>query len=104
MYSVLVRPKYPDACGIIADWWWDGTVTAKLSVAPNPNDGHFVLTLPAQAQKVSIYTASGEEVYVEELADVDTVTIATGLPAGLYLLKVMQADGTVVTEKLVIRN
>lgn len=104
MYSVLVRLKDPDACGIIADWWWDGTVTAKLSVAPNPNDGHFVLTLPAQAQKVSIYTASGEEVYVEELADVDTVTIATGLPAGLYLLKVMQADGTVVTEKLVIRN
>ena len=73
VYTVFVQSQAGGGCGIYSsDWQWDGNPIGKVCVAPNPNDGHFVLTLPAQAQKVSIYTASGEEVYVE---DRDTIHI-----------------------------
>ena len=102
LYTVHVRPQTPGGCGINADWSWDGTKTGKVSIVPNPNDGHFTLLLPVPAVSVAVYSASGEEVFRENMSVADRVDINAGLSAGLYLLKIIHEDGTVITEKLVI--
>ena len=104
LYTVHVRPQTPGGCGIYADWSWDGTTSGKVSIVPNPNDGHFTLLLPVPAVSVAVYSASGEEVFRENMSVADHVDISTGLSAGLYLLKIIQEDGTIITEKLVINK
>jgi hypothetical protein len=104
LYTVHVRPQTPGGCGIYADWSWDGTKSGKVSIVPNPNDGHFTLLLPVPAVSVAVYSASGEEVFRENMSVADRVDISAGLSAGLYLLKIIQEDGTIITEKLVINK
>jgi hypothetical protein len=104
LYTVQVRPQIPGGCGIWADWAWDGVQTARVSIVPNPNDGHFTLILPAPAISVSVYSANGEEVFQKELSGTDCVSVNSGLAKGLYLVKVIQEDGTVITEKLIINR
>ena len=104
LYTVHVRPQTPGGCGIYADWSWDGTKSGKVSIVPNPNDGHFTLLLPLPAVSVAVYSASGEEVFRENMSVADRVDISAGLSAGLYLLKIIQEDGTIITEKLVINK
>ena len=104
LYTVQVRPQIPDGCGIRADWSWDGTRTGRVSIVPNPNDGHFTLLLPAPAVSVSVYSATGEVVLQKELSGSDRVNVNSGLANGLYLLKIVQEEGTIITEKLIINK
>ena len=104
LYTVQVRPQIPGGCGIWTDWSWDGTRTGRMSIVPNPNDGHFTLLLPAPAISVSIYSAAGEVVLQKELSGTDRVSVNSGLANGLYLLKIVQEEGTIITEKLIINK
>lgn len=74
-------------------------------VFPNPNDGHFTITLKETARgksTVVIYTILGKKIFTQDIYDGKNAIMATGLSKGMYLAKITTEDQT-HTEKLLIK-
>ena len=82
-----------------------GELLAGLAVYPNPVSGGTV-TVRCHAtcgnRWLGIYDAGGRLLETKELVDETTVLDVTGLPKGLYLLRVTDGDGSVKSAKVVI--
>jgi hypothetical protein len=80
-------------------------VPAGLAVYPNPVSGGTV-TVRCHAtcgnRWLGIYDAGGRLLGTKELLDETTVLDVTGLPKGLYLLRVTDVEGNVKSTKIVI--
>ncbi len=78
-----------------------------FSIAPNPANQQASVLLPKPAQKLSIYSLSGTLVFEEKINDKQqqqiTVTL-DNLHKGIYLVKVIYADQSNQTEKLVVMH
>lgn len=82
-----------------------GEVLSGLTIYPNPVSGGTV-TVRCHAtcgnRWLGIYDVGGRLLGTKELVDETTVLDVTGLPKGLYLLRVTDGDGSVCTAKFVI--
>lgn len=82
-------------------------VSLPVVLSPNPSDGSFTITLPETMDRVdlSILTASGMIVYKESFSSISrTITLHTGLPAGLYLLKISGEKEFIATKLIIGRH
>lgn len=75
-----------------------------LTIAPNPNNGIFSVSVPAieAGASISVCTLAGAEVYRAPLTStVTTVNLSGKLGTGIYLVRVN--NGTTVTGKMIIK-
>lgn len=96
--------EYDDHLTFHVHFFTDGVAQyqnmADVLVYPNPTTDR--LTLEGQdMQRVDLYDAMGRLISHSH-ADSERITVSmVGMPAGLYLLKVMMKDGSVVVRKVV---
>lgn len=84
---------------------------AKLSIAPNPNQGYFNISLPTQIlnnegeeAQVEVYNLAGQRIFISKIPFIANGVFALDLQgqgAGLYILKV-QIGQQRFSEKLII--
>ncbi len=77
---------------------------APLQLVPNPvRDYALVSGLPPGRSQLLLYNASGQRVW-QTTAEGSARLILSGLPAGLYLLKVVAADGALSSTTRVVKE
>lgn len=88
-------------------------VTAKVNCAskemlvvyPNPLADRIYIRSSKPVQRVQLYSLTGQVVlqkeYRQSQAAVILMTIGTNLPTGIYMLRVIQADGSIQTSKVI---
>ena len=104
-YQVEVRPNDPYLCGIMTDCWEKPeSVTEKIRILPNPNDGWFRLMLPGESTEVQILNANGQVVMSRKVDGTNMLDLSVGLANGFYIVKVFRENGEIYTEKLVINR
>lgn len=75
-----------------------------VTLRPNPARENLTVESGSPLGEVRVYSLSGAELLVAAGGDDMTVTLdVSGLPAGLYMVKVTGADGAVNTAKLIKR-
>lgn len=76
----------------------------RITVSPNPTSGIVNVYAP-KAKSVSVFSVGGAEVYTAKLNQAwDSTTIdLSRLPKGTYLVKVVEENGTITTEKIIVR-
>lgn len=75
-----------------------------LQLVPNPvRDYALVSGLPPGRSQLQLYNTSGQRVW-QTTAEGSARLILSSLPAGLYLLKVMAADGTLSSTTRVVKE
>lgn len=82
----------------------DTYTNTELSLYPNPTNGLFVLslsTLPDNACRMLIYTIAGQKVYEAGIHEAQS-SHSPLLPAGIYLIKLVENDHLLFSKKLVI--
>lgn len=79
----------------------------EMHLRPNPTHGRVELILPVGSgiTQVEVYDGTGRRVLQERINGMSGIPAVdiTGQPAGIYLVKVMNAENT-YTERLVLRN
>ncbi|MFY0606497.1 MAG: BNR-4 repeat-containing protein [Cyclobacteriaceae bacterium] len=77
---------------------------SELSIYPNPTRGDFVVDLNGlKGSKVMIYNINGARVFEKEISNTLTNFVEGNLvQPGLYFVKVLKDDGTLVTKKLLV--
>ena len=104
-YQVEVRPNDQDLCGIMTDCWEKPeSMTEKIRILPNPNNGRFRLLLPEGTVDVQILNANGQLVLSRKTDGATELEMDTGLANGLYFVKTYRQDGSFNTEKLIINR
>jgi uncharacterized repeat protein (TIGR03803 family) len=82
------------------------TISGRVYIYPNPNNGSFILSLLNINQKcnVEIYNVLGDEVYFATLKQVqgDNLINLTGQSSGIYLYRVITENGELIGEGKVI--
>jgi Lamin Tail Domain/Secretion system C-terminal sorting domain len=81
-----------------------GGAQPSIQVYPNPvTNGVFTLITPATGSKtVSIYNSAGLLIQQGTFADTSKDFSTAGWSQGIYLIRVVMADGSTATEKLVV--
>jgi len=74
----------------------------SVSVFPNPNNGHFTLSLSSEKGRVEIYNTLGMKVCSLEITSRESGIDLSGQPAGLYFVKISSGQ-TIRTEKILVR-
>lgn len=82
----------------------DNETNTTFSIAPNPSDGKFTLSIdPNENYSIEIYSLLGEKMFSQtKLQQLSSYEFdLCNYPKGIYLLKMAKA-GTIVTKKIVI--
>ena len=104
-YAVKVIANETDQCGLFTDcWYMPDNKNENISIIPNPNDGSFSVRIPQSAIYVRIFSTSGQQIYTYSLNGEEQLSLNSGLSNGLYLLQVTLTDGSIITEKLIIKK
>ena len=75
----------------------EGNELSMVSVSPNPADDEVVLHLPeGMAAEVVLYGSDGREMWRKKMGNPRNAIALQGFPSGLYVLKVVTSQGTVV--------
>jgi len=75
----------------------EGNNLSAISISPNPADDEAVLHLPeGMAAEVVLYGIDGREIWRKEMENPCNIIGLQGFPCGLYVLKVITAQGTVL--------
>lgn len=70
---------------------------SAISISPNPADDDVVLHLPeGMAAKVVLYGIDGKEIWRKEMGNPCNTIALQGFPSGIYVLKVVTPQGTVL--------
>ena len=70
---------------------------SAISISPNPTNDEVVLYLPEGIKaEVVLYTIEGQELWRKETGKPRNTIALQGFPSGLYVLKVVTSQGTVV--------
>ena len=82
-----------------------GDASAPIQVYPNPVvNGAFTLTIPGTSLKtVSIYNSNGAIIQQQAFTDTAKDFSTAGWAKGFYLIRIVMADGTTTTEKLIVQ-
>jgi len=85
---------------------FDGKTDLQLSIYPNPSDGRIRIITPNDdvIKKIEIASLSGHILFdcTPGMAEGDELDIRSGLPAGMYILRIQLRD-KLVNQKLIIR-
>jgi uncharacterized repeat protein (TIGR03803 family) len=79
----------------------------SVNVYPDPNKGVFTISINGQAgsKNIEIYNALGQKVYSQLSTFNAPLSIdLSGQPNGIYLIRIENTDGTLVTEKKMIKT
>jgi hypothetical protein len=75
---------------------------SKINISPNPFSTQLIVELPNNdLWTVALYTMDGRKAKVVEFSDKRMVLSASGLRAGLYLLKIQNRQGSSFTQKVI---
>jgi hypothetical protein len=74
----------------------------KLIIYPNPSNGVFTITCEKIIESIVLYDMLGKKVF-ENTPKVQTTQIATHLPQGLYIYRVMLQDNSIRTGKIIVQ-
>ncbi len=83
----------------------DEKPSIELSLYPNPTTGKFTLEAPFEAgQQVQIFNVNGQQVYSHEILNASIqLSFEMNLPQGLYLLKLINQEGSQIgSSRLVV--
>ena len=87
----LLRVEAPSV-GIV-----EGNDLSAISISPNPAENEVVLHLPeGMMAEVVLYGIDGREMWRKEKGNPCNIIALQGFPRGLYVLKVITANGTVL--------
>jgi len=80
------------------------TQTEELIVFPNPStDGMVYLKGASQVKEITVFNSLGQFVGKTTNAGNATMTIRLGMDRGVYLMRLTQVDGSVVTKRIVVK-
>ncbi|MGG9972553.1 T9SS type A sorting domain-containing protein [Ferruginibacter sp. SUN002] len=73
-----------------------------VNIYPNPTSNSFKISLPEKQlpATVKIYNAQGLEIFSQKTTET-TLTVKEKIPAGIYTVRVVNADNTSVTQKVI---
>lgn len=74
-----------------------------LSIYLNPGNGRFVIAVTDEIQKITIFNLSGQLINEGFSEDSSIEINLTGLNRGTYFVKIEMKNGTLVSEKLIIK-
>ncbi len=78
-------------------------LSRKIVIIPNPNDGHFSLSVPYESAKITIYDINGQKVFEKE-CDLDKNDFnLNNLSSGFYLIK-LENEKISIFKKLIIEK
>ena len=81
----------------------EGNDLSKISISPNPAKDEVVLHLSERMMaEVVLYSIDGREIWRKMMRDSRNTIVLQGFPSGLYVLKVVTAQG-IVFRRLVKR-
>ncbi len=72
-----------------------------ISIFPNPANGAFVVIGAAKQSHIEIYTVPGEKIYSATILKTITKIDISSQPAGIYFLKIVNPDGSIVVKKII---
>ncbi|MDQ3111945.1 MAG: SBBP repeat-containing protein [Bacteroidota bacterium] len=82
------------------------SATNPVNLYPNPNNGNFSVQLDQKGMSglMEIYNVNGQKVYAQQLSSNGIVTIDFNLEAeaGIYFLRVVLEDGSVLAQRMII--
>jgi hypothetical protein len=73
----------------------------SFSVSPNPTSGALIIITGGSQSKMAIYNTIGEKVYSLTLINTKNEIDISGLPAGIYFLKIINEDGSAGVKKII---
>jgi trimeric autotransporter adhesin len=86
-------------------------VSDELNIYPVPNTGCFTITGISQAQKIEIYNYTGQKVYASTqppptggAASFACQINISSLPDGIYLVRVLNQDGSIFSTKKIVKT
>jgi hypothetical protein len=83
---------------------FDGTMTSRVSVYPNPaSEKVYIVSQGVQIKRISLIDMSGKTVLQKEQIE-NKPLIVHALQAGLYLVKTELLDGTILTTRLLLND
>ncbi len=74
-----------------------------IPIYPNPSSTHITIELPTTPQKntsLTIYNLNGQQLITQAITEPQTVVDVSGLPKGVYFVKVMN-DKNVIVQKVI---
>jgi hypothetical protein len=81
--------------------------TNEIRISPNPSDGEFDVYIDRsgwQKAKIQLYNMMGGLIYNDDVIIGQTERVSiNNQPAGIYLLKITNDDGQIITEKIIIK-
>ena len=88
-------------CSLVSD---DQIITTveNTTLYPNPSSDKVYIKTLRNLRKASVYNIDGTKVYMAEISGSNTLSVST-LPAGLYIIKLMDSDKQVSRHKLMVQ-
>ena len=81
----------------------EANISHNIKIYPNPTSGNIFINTQERLERVSIMNITGSEVFhLEDLQETTQIDLS-GLPTGLYFVKVQTTDGIFITRKVVKR-
>jgi polyhydroxybutyrate depolymerase len=78
----------------------------QIKVYPNPSGGMTTVDISGLSERpvsLQLYDAAGHLAYSVQVKGQDQITLDPGIPAGMYIIQLSGVQGTIATEKVVIR-
>ena len=77
-----------------------------ISIYPNPSNGLFTVEQNAENHnvKIEVYNVLGEEVYVNSFSTLRTNIDITAQASGIYIYRMLNADGSLLSTGKIIKN
>lgn len=82
------------------------SITEHFSIYPNPTNGSFTVDLSSlnqQAKTIQIYAVTGNLVYIQNIQHEQQLFIDASLSKGMYLVQLINDEGILATEKIIIQ-
>ena len=80
------------------------SVSSEVNIYPVPNSGAFTATGISQGQVIELYSYSGQKIS-SAIADNTTMQFdISNYPNGVYLLRILNEDGSIVAVKKVLKT
>jgi hypothetical protein len=75
----------------------------NVNLYPNPNTGQFTIAGVEKGMMIEVYDYTGRKVSIISAADVTVHLDIENEPNGVYLVRILDKDGNLVSEKKVVK-